>query len=273
MNPLVQDIRFALRQLRKSPAFTLTVVLTLALGIGANAAVFTLFDQALLRLLPVERPHELVRFMWSGSFSGSASSFGGDSTNYFSYPMYKELRDHNQVFSGVLAADRMGVGVSWHNQAENKDAELVSGNYFQLLGLKPSLGRLLTPEDDTVKNSNPVVVLSYSYWKSRFAGSRDVVGQALLINGHSFAILGVAPANFETAIGGYRPGLFIPISMSEVAMPVFASIDNLNNHQSIWLTLVARLKPGATREQAELMTPVPPMNKTLRPPMRLRYPL
>ena len=251
MNPLVQDIRFALRQLRKSPAFTLTVVLTLALGIGANAAVFTLFDQALLRLLPVERPHELVRFMWSGSFSGSASSFGGDSTNYFSYPMYKELRDHNQVFSGVLAADRMGVGVSWHNQAENKDAELVSGNYFQLLGLKPSLGRLLTPEDDTVKNSNPVVVLSYSYWKSRFAGSRDVVGQALLINGHSFAILGVAPANFETAIGGYRPGLFIPISMSEVAMPVFASIDNLNNHQSIWLTLVARLKPGATREQAE----------------------
>jgi putative ABC transport system permease protein len=251
MNPLMQDIHYALRQLRKSPAFTLTVVLTLALGIGANAAVFTLFDQVLMRMLPVERPHQLVRFTWTGGFSGSASSFGGDSTNYFSYPMYKDLRDRNQVFSGVLAADRTGVGVSWHNQAENKDAELVSGNYFQLLGLKPALGRLLTPEDDTAKNANPVAVLSYSYWKSRFAGSRDVVGQTLLINGHTFTILGVAPANFDSAIGGYRPGLFIPINMEDAAMPWFASIDNLNNHQSIWLTLVARLKPGVSRAQAE----------------------
>ena len=251
MNPLLQDIRYALRQLRKSPAFALTVVLTLALGIGANAAVFTLFDQALLRMLPVDRPHELVRFTWTGGFSGSASSFGGDSTNYFSYPMYKDLRDRNQVFSGVLAADRTGVGVSWHNQAENKDAELVSGNYFQLLGLKPALGRLLTPEDDTAKNANPVAVLSYSYWKSRFAGSHDIAGQTILINGHTFTILGVAPANFDSAIGGYRPGLFIPISMDEAAMPQAASIDNLNNHQSIWLTLVARLKPGITREQAQ----------------------
>jgi putative ABC transport system permease protein len=136
MNTLLQDVRYALRQLRKSPAFTLTVIVTLALGIGANAAVFTLFDQVLLRMLPVERPKELVRFEWSGGFSGSSSSFGGTRGDFFSYPMYKDLRDHNRVFESMLAADKTGVGVSWHSQAESKDAEVVSGNYFQLLGLK-----------------------------------------------------------------------------------------------------------------------------------------
>src|ERR1039457_3339861 len=144
MNTLIQDLRYALRQLRESPAFTLTVIVTLALGIGANYAVFTLFDQVLLRMLPVERPKELVRFTWSGGFSGSMSSFGGDSPNhfnYFSYPMYKDLRDQNQAFSGMLAADRGSVGVSWHNQAENKDVEVVTGNYFQVLGVRPAAGR------------------------------------------------------------------------------------------------------------------------------------
>ena len=251
MNSLLQDVRYALRQLRKSPAFTLTVILTLALGIGANAAVFTLFDQVLLRMLPVERPKELVRFQWTGSFSGSGSSFGGDITNYFSYPMYKDLRDQNQVFAGILAADRASVGVSWHTQAEEKDAEIVSGNYFQLLGLRPALGRLITPQDDTAKNANPVVVLSYSYWKARFASSPDVAGQTVLINGHPFTILGVAPENFQSAIGGYRPGGFIPVSMVEMAMPWVVQRDDLNNHQSVWLTLVARLKPGVSYQRAE----------------------
>ena len=251
MNTLLQDLRYALRQLRKSPGFTLTVIVTLALGIGANAAVFTLFDQVLLRMLPVQRPKELVRFVWKGGFSGSASSFGGDVSNYFSYPMYKDLRDRNQVFQGVLAADKAQVGVSWHNQAESKDAEVVTGNYFQLLGLQPVAGRLLTQQDDTAKNANPVVVLSYDYWKTRFAASRSVIGQQVLVNGHSFTILGVAPENFASAIGGYRPGLFIPISMVEIAMPWVAPRDDLNNHKSIWLTLVARLKPGMNASRAE----------------------
>jgi len=251
MQTLLQDIRYALRQLRKSPGFTLTVIVTLALGLGANSAVFTLFDQVLLRMLPVERPNELVRFVWAGAFSGSASSFGGDEHNYFSYPMYKDLRDQNQVFEGILAADKARVGLSWHNQAENADAEIVTGNYFQLLGLKPALGRLLAPQDDTVKNANPVVVLGYDYWKSRFAASRDVAGQTVLINGHTFTILGVAPEHFQSAIGGYKPGVFVPISMVEVAMPWMAPRDNLNNHQSIWLTLAARLKPGITAPKAE----------------------
>jgi predicted permease len=248
---LLQDIRYAMRQLRKSPGFTVTVILTLALGIGANAAVFTLFDQAILRMLPVERPSELVRFEWTGAFSGSMSSFGGDGTNYFSYPMYKDLRDQNQVFTGVLAADRAQVGVSWHNQSESRDAELVSGNYFQLLGLKPAAGRLISPQDETVKNANPVVVLSYNYWRTRFAGSRDVIGQTILVNGHPFTILGVAPENFDSAIGGYRPAMFAPVSMIEQVIPWRTPIDDLNNHRSVWLTLAARLKPGVTRAQAE----------------------
>ncbi len=251
MNSLLQDTRYALRQLRKSPAFTITVIVTLALGIGANAAVFTLFDQVLLRMLPVERPKELVRFQWSGDFSGSSSSFGGTQKDFFSYPMYKDLRDQNQMFAGLLAADKASVGVSWHNQAESEEAEVVSGNYFQVLGLRPALGRLLTQQDDTAKNANPVLVLSYNYWKTRFSAASDAVGQTVLINGHAFTILGVAPKNFDTAIGGYKPVVFIPISMVEVAMPWMAPRDDLNSHQSIWLTLVARLKPGVTRTQAE----------------------
>jgi putative ABC transport system permease protein len=254
MNSILQDIRYALRQLRKSPGFTITVVLTLALGIGANASIFTLFDQALLRMLPVQNPKELVRFDWSGSFSGSMSSFGGDSEghlNYFSYPMYKDLRDQNQVFTGMIAADKTQVGVSWHNQAESKEAEVVTGNYFQLLGLRPAIGRLLTPQDDTTKNANPVVVLSYGYWKSRFGASHDVIGQNALINGRSFTILGVTPENFDSAIGGYKPGVFIPMSMVEIAMPWMTPRDDLNNHQSVFLTLVARLKPGVSPAQAQ----------------------
>ncbi len=254
MNSFVQDLRYALRQLRKSPGFTITVVLTLALGIGANAAVFTLFDQVLLRMLPVQRPQELVRFEWNGAFNGSMSSFGGDSEghlNYFSYPMYKDIRDQNQVFSGVLATDKAQVGLSWHNQAENNDGEIVSGNYFQLLGLKPAVGRLFTPEDDTAKDANPVTVLSYNYWRTHLGSARDVVGQTILINGHSFTIIGVAPPNFDSAIGGYRPSVFVPTSMVDFAIPWRAPIDDLNNHHSTWLTLVARLKPGITSQQAE----------------------
>ena len=257
MNQILQDARYAVRQLMRSPGFAITVIVTLALGIGANTAIFTIFDQVLLRMLPVRQPKELVRFEWSGGYSGSASSFGGDIGNYFSYPMYKDLRDKNTVFTGMLAAVRAGVGVSWHDQAENEDAEIVSGNYFDLLGLQPRLGRLMTPADDTAKNANPVVVLSYDYWKTRFNAASDVAGKTVLINGHSFTILGVAPEGFHSAIDGYTPGVFLPISMAETAMPWVAPRDDLNNHKSLWLTLIARLKPGVRRERAEVgLTPL-----------------
>jgi putative ABC transport system permease protein len=251
MNKLIQDIRYAVRQLTHAPGFAATVIITLALGIGANSAIFTIFDQVILRMLPVQKPKELVRFNWTGAFSGSMSAFGGDSKNYFSYPMYKDLRDHNSVFSGVLAADRAGVGVSWHDQAENQDAEIVSGNYFDLLGLKPVVGRLLMSSDVTQKGADPVVVLSYAYWKTRFNASPDVPGKAVLINGHPFTILGVAPEGFHSAIDGYSPGVFLPITMNEIAMPWTTPRNDFTNHNSIWLTLIARLKPGVSREQAE----------------------
>jgi putative ABC transport system permease protein len=251
MNRIFQDAKYALRQLRKTPGFAMTVIATLALGIGANAAVFTLFDQALLRMLPVSHPEELVRFHWKGSFRGSLSSFGGDSGNYFSYPMYKDMRDQNQVFSGMIASDRANIGVSWHNQAESEDAEVVSGNYFDVMGLTPAAGRLLTQQDDTVKDANAVAVLSYTYWKTRFGGAPDVVGQSVAINGRPFTIVGVAPSHFDSAIGGFKPGLFVPLSMEAVAMPWRAQRDDLNNHQPAWLTVVGRRKPGVTIEQAQ----------------------
>jgi predicted permease len=251
MQSLLQNLRYALRQLRKSPGFAFTVILTLALGIGANAAVFTLFDQVLLRMLPVQEPRQLVRFHWTGGYSGGANVFGGEMSDYFSYPMYKDMRDKNQVFSGVVAVDKTNLGVSWNNQAEDQDAELVTGNYFQVLGLQPAAGRLLTQDDDTAKGANPQLVLSYAYWKSRFAGSPAVIGQTVRINGTPFTIVGVAPEGFQTAIGGYKPGVFLPMSMSDVAMPSIAARDPQNNHQFLWLTLIARLKPGVTISQAE----------------------
>ena len=196
----------------------------------------------------------LVRLEWPGAFSGSMSSFGGSSeghVGYLSYPMYKDLREQNQVFQGILVADKAQVGISWREQAERKDAEVVSGNYFQVLGLKTAAGRLFTAQDETAKNANPVVVLSYDYWRTRFNASRDVIGQTLLINGHPFTIVGVAPSHFDSAIGGYKPGVFIPVTMVEAAIPWRAKLDDLTNHQSVWLTPVARLKPGMSLAQAE----------------------
>jgi predicted permease len=202
-------------------------------------------------MLPVERPQELVRLDWHGSFSGSMSAFGGDIGNYYSYPMYKDLRDRNQVFSGMLAAMRTNLGVAWQNQAENERAEIVSGNYFEVLGLKPAVGRLFHASDETAKNANPVVVLTYDYWRTRFGASREVIGQPLMINGHPFTIVGVAPENFHTAIGGYRPRIFLPVTMSEIAMPWTVPGHRLDNHLNLWLTVVARLKPGVTIPQAQ----------------------
>jgi putative ABC transport system permease protein len=250
MQALLQNLRYALRQLTRAPGFSATVIVTLALGIGANSAIFTIFDQVLLRMLPVQKPKELVRFQWSGSFSGSRSSFGGESGDYFSYPMYKDLRDRNSAFSGILAADRAGVGISWHDQAENEDAEVVSGNYFDLLGLRPAAGRLFTAADDVTKNANPVVVLGYDYWKSHFNGAA-VSGQTLLVNGHPFTILGVAPPGFHSAIDSYVPKVYLPLTMIEVAAPWMAVDGDFDSHKSIWLTLIARLKPGVTKQQAE----------------------
>ena len=176
--------------------------------------------------------------------------------------MYKDLRDQNQVFSGMLAVMRTGAGISWHNQADSEDIEIVSGNSFDVLGMKPALGRLLHQTDDTEKNANPVLVLSYQFWKTRFAADSSIAGQTVLMNGHPFTVVGVAPKGFISAIGGYRPGVFIPISMSEVVMPWMITRDNFTNRRSLWLTLIARLKPGVSVARAE--AGMAPLWKNLR---------
>src|ERR1700689_2348853 len=174
MGSLVQDVRYALRMLRKSPGFAAIAVVTLALGIGANTAIFTLCDQVLLRRLPVRDPQELVQLRYSGSDTGRTSSRSSNHGDYFSYPMYHNLRDGNTVFSGMLATFTRQVGVQWHNQPELANAELVSGNYFDVLGIHPAEGRWLLQSDDVTQNANPVAVLSFGYWQRRFGADPGI---------------------------------------------------------------------------------------------------
>src|SRR3974390_3277373 len=158
---LLQDFLYALRQLRKSPGFTAIAMVILALGTGANAAFYSLLDQLLLRSLPVKDPSRLVMLESVGSDSGHVSSWGGDDHLYFSYPMYRDLRDKNSVFAGMIARTPAQVGLQFHNESKLAMAELVSGNYFEVLGIHPVIGRLLSPSDDEVQDRDPVAVLSY----------------------------------------------------------------------------------------------------------------
>jgi predicted permease len=251
MNGWMQDVKYALRQLRKAPVFALTAVITLALGIGANTAIFTVFNQVLLRVLPVEKPQELVQVTFTGSDRGRILVFGGASGMFFSNPMYRDLQSRNTVFSGMLANTEAGTAVVWKGQGETADTELVSGNYFQVLGVPAFLGRTLLPSDDLVKNGSPVVVLSYDYWKTRFAGAADVVNKTLLVDGQPFTIVGVAAPGFSSVITGFKPRIFVPITMESVVQP---GRDDLSNRRSRWLNIVARLKPGvsATTAQAQM---------------------
>ena len=243
-----QGLRFALRQLRKSPVFALVAVLTLALGIGANTAIFTLLDQALLRTLPISHPEQLVRLRYSGTHVGNVNFYGGDEYDYFSYPTYREIRDKNAVFSGVAANSETQVGLRWNNQPELANAELVTGNYFDMLGVQPAAGRLLVPADDAGPNGNPVVVLSFNYWKARFNSDPGVIGKPLLVNGHPFTIAGVVQPGFKSAITGFTPQVFFPMSTTPI---VNANVGELEDFRSSWLTLEARLKPGVAAVAAE----------------------
>jgi putative ABC transport system permease protein len=247
MSGLMQDLRCAVRQLRKSPGFTAVAVITLALGIGANTAIFMLLDQALLRSLPVKEANRLVLLRFTGADRGHVSSRTDDAL-YFSYPMYRDLRDRNSVFNGVIATDQAEVGVQWHNQPELVPAELVSGNYFDVLGIAPAAGRLFVSSDDVVKDANPVAVLSFSYWQKQFGEDRGVVGQSISVNGHPFTIIGVAQKGFHSAVMGDTPGLFVPMTMKSEVMP---GLNDLEDRRSRWLNIIGRLKPGLTRAQAE----------------------
>lgn len=249
MDHFLQDVRFALRQLTKSPAFSITAVLTLALGIGANTAIYSLLDQVMLRSLPVENPQQLVRLNATGSDRGRVSAYGGTDKDFFSYPLYRDIRDKNTIFSGVLATDQVQVGVQWHNQPELVNGELVSGNYFDVLGVKPAIGRLFVQSDDQVQERNPVVVLSFGYWQRRFGSDPGVVNDTILINSHPFTVIGVAPPNFRSIVVGQAPDVFAPMMMKPQITPGW---NDLDNRRSRWMNIFGRLKPGVTVKQAQM---------------------
>ena len=250
MNSILQDLRFALRQLRRSPGFTTTAILTLALGIGANTAIFSLLDQALLRSLPVRDPASLVILEGTGNaWEGHSSSHGGDPEAYFSNPMYRDLRDRNRVFSGLLATAPADIGFARNGHAEAARAELVSGNYFSLLGIQPALGRLFTQAEDAAPNANPVVVLSFDFWRDHLGADATIVGTTVQLNGHPFQVLGVAAPRFRSAIWGETPGVFVPMAMLGEIIP--GQDKRLTDHTDKWINILGRLQPGISRAQAE----------------------
>ena len=242
MDSFLQDLRYALRQLTKSPAFTVTALLTLALGIGANTAIYSLLDQVILRSLPVQNPQQLVMLQGTGSDRGRINAYGGHSDDYFSYPMYRDLRDKNSVFSGAVATDQVQVGVQWHNQPELVQGELVSGNYFDVLGVKPALGRLLVQSDDEAQERNPVIVLSYGYWQRRFGSDPRVVNDSILVNSHPFTVVGVASPGFKSFVLGAAPDVFAPMMMKPQITPGW---NDLDNRRSRWLNIVGAKMSGA----------------------------
>ena len=248
MHIISPNLRYALRQFRKHPGFVLVALLTLSVGIGASASIFSLVDQVLLRRLPVAEPERLVMLRFTGSDTGHTSSYGGDDQDYFSYPMYRDLRDQNAVFSGVLAMFPAQVGVQWQGASTLANSELVSGNYFTVLGVRPALGRLLLPDDSLSRGSSPVMVLSYRYWEQHFASDSSVIGQGILVNGSLFTIVGIAQPGFDSVIAGTVPDFFVPITMKGQMTPQW---DELEERRSKWLNIVARLKPGMTVQQAE----------------------
>jgi predicted permease len=250
METFWQDIRFGARTLIKNPMFTAVALVTLALGIGANTTIFSLTDQVLLRDLPVDHPEQLVILRSPGEKSGRTSS-DGDGAASFSYPMYKALRDRIDVLAGVLARYSVSLSVAGQGQTERVSGELVSGNYFQLLGVPPAYGRAFTPADETAPGANPVTMLSYAFWKRRFGGDPSVLDKTLQVNGTPLTIVGVTPQSFTGVQIGSTPDVFVPITMKPEMTPNW---DGLNDPSDYWLAIIGRLKPGiaAPRTQAAL---------------------
>src|SRR5262245_8291959 len=248
MDGWLQDLRFALRALLKDPGFACVAVLTLALGIGANTAVYSLTDQILLRRLPVRNPEELVVLRMPGSKSGHVSSDIDEGAQSFSYPFYTDLRDRNPVFSGLLARFHCSMSLTGEGRTERAGGELVSGNYFDVLGVRPALGRLIGPDDDGAAGGSPVAVLGHGYWTRRFGASPAILNQSLVVNGRSLTVVGVAQAGFRGIQLGEDPDLYLPIALKAQMTPNW---DGMNDRKDYWLQMIGRLAPGMTRERAE----------------------
>jgi predicted permease len=251
----MKAIQFALRSLFRSPFVTVVAIVSLGLGIGANAAIFSLFDQMLLRALPVKDPGRLVNLAAPGPKPGSSSSNNaGRSESVFSYPMFRDLEKAQTAFTGMAAHRTFGANLSYRKQTLNGDGMFVSGSYFQVLGVQPTLGRLIGPADDRAPGESPVVVLSHAYWRTRFDASPSVINDTIIVNGQPMTIVGVAPPGFDGTTLGNKPRLFAPITMrGRLGEPSAPYADRRN----YWVYVFARLKPGVSVEQARTAINVP----------------
>ncbi|OLE85345.1 MAG: hypothetical protein AUF76_01035 [Acidobacteria bacterium 13_1_20CM_2_65_9] len=251
------SLRFALRTLFKTPFVTVVAIVSLALGIGANAAIFSLFDQLLLKPLPVPEPERLVNLRSPGPKPGSTScNQAGDCDSVFSFPMVRDLERVQTPFTGVAAHVLFGANIAARGQTHNGDGMLVSGSYFPVLALTPALGRLLGPDDDRTPGESHVVVLSHAYWQTRFGSDPNVVNQTIIVNGQTMAIVGVAPRGFNGTTLGVKPDVFAPITMRGFSQP-FKGFDN---RRSYWAYVFARLKPGVSIAQATTAVSTPYKN-------------
>src|ERR1700722_5413204 len=241
------DLRYGLRQLRRSPGFTCVALVTLAFGIGANTAIFSLIDAALLKMLPVRDPQQLVQL--------KSINPGAPVDDQFSYPAYKAFRSRTQVFEGALAFRRMhniDFEVDGHGGLAN--GQFVSGNYFSALGVHAIQGRTLLSEDESVDGQNPVAVLGYDYWRSRFAMDPSVIGKRVLLNNAAFTIVGVTGPEFYGIQPGERIDVSVPLTTTSLLNPAFAGAgmpyDVLKAPFRNWLYVMARLEPGVTAQTA-----------------------
>jgi putative ABC transport system permease protein len=248
MGTLFQDLQYALRMLRKSPVFTTVAVMTLALGIGANTAIFSLVNAVMLKMLPVQSPGELV--VVGDPTDVHSRHLGDPQVTSFSYPLYRDLSQGNSVFNGMLASSevhRLHVSGDSGEIAGNSTGVLVSGNYFSVLGVNALYGRVITPEDDSAPGAHPVVVLSYGFWKNTLGGNLTVVGQTLRLNNHPFTVIGVGPPGFYGDTVGDAQDFWVPVTMQE---QIITGRKWLESYNVSWLHSIARLKPGVSAEKA-----------------------
>ena len=254
----MSNVKFAFRTLFKTPFVTAVAVLSLALGIGANAAIFSLFNQMLLRPLPVHEPEQLVNLSAPGPKPGSQScNQAGDCDAVFSYAMFRDVERAETPFSGLAAHVLFSANLAYDGQTLDGEGVLVSGSYFTVLGLQPAMGRLLTPTDDRTLGSHFVAVLSHRYWRTRLGQDPNVVNETIVVNGHPMTIVGVAPEGFDGTTLGSRPDVFVPLTMRGQMSPGFTAFEN---RRSYWAYVFGRLRPGSTIEQA-----VPAINAVYRP--------
>ena len=241
-------LKLAFRTLFKTPLVTAVAILSLALGIGANAAIFSCFNEILLSSLAVPHPEELVNFSAPGPKPGSTScGQAGGCDDVFSYPMFRDLQKIQTVFTGIAAHIPFGANLAYEGQTVNGQGLLVSGSYFPVLELTPAVGRLLDPNDDRVVGGAPVVVLSHGYWTTRFGADPGVLNRTMLVNGQTLTIVGVAPAGFMGTTLGLEPQVFVPITMRGALVPGFRGFER---RDSYWAYLFARRKPDVSIERA-----------------------